>query len=606
MKDCSFGLSSFERALLLLCAGVELDSTLGELCSQIQGSAAPTLALALGCLPDPHWSALTPAAPLRHWQLIEVGPGDTLMGSPLRIDERILHGLGGIHGLDSSLHPLITPLGDPRTPPPPLLPSHQGLAQEIHQRWLHQAQQGEPLALVQLSSAQGQGELGLAIARWVGHDLGLPLYRLWPSLVPTASVDLARLCHRWQREVRLTQAALVVDWEEGAPGESARGEGVRYLLEAVTGPIFLLSGDRLPPLQRPRLTLEVPLPTLGEQQTLWHQALSPWVPTADLADVKPLVATLTAHFHLTPTAIQAAAQQAQSRWATTSQEPEDLPPLLWDSCRHQVRPRLEELAHRVTGRAAWQDLVLPPAQMGILRQTVAHVRQRSRVYHEWGFDHRTGRGLGLSALFAGVSGTGKTTAAEVLAQELHLDLYRIDLSAMVSKYIGETEKNLRRVFDGAEGGGVILLFDEADALFGKRSEVKDARDRYANLEVSYLLQRLETYQGLSILTSNLKNALDPAFLRRLRFVVQFPFPDATQRAEIWQRVFPPATPTEGLDMARRARLNVAGGNIHNIALGAAFLAAEAGEAVTMAHILEAAKGEYAKLERPLTDSEIRG
>ncbi|MBE9068800.1 ATP-binding protein, partial [Leptolyngbya cf. ectocarpi LEGE 11479] len=213
---------------------------------------------------------------------------------------------------------------------------------------------------------------------------------------------------------------------------------------------------------------------------------------------------------------------------------------------------------------------------------------------------------GISALFSGASGTGKTTAAEVIAQDLNLDLYRIDLSAVVSKYIGETEKNLRRIFDAAEGGGVILLFDEADALFGKRSDVNDSKDRYANMEVSYLLQRMESYRGLAILTTNLKNSMDQAFLRRLRFVVQFPFPDIKQRTEIWRRVFPATTPTQGLVYERLAKLSITGGNIRNIALNAAFIAADADEPVMMKHLLQAAKREYLKLERPLTDTEIKG
>ncbi|MEM0978870.1 MAG: ATP-binding protein, partial [Cyanobacteria bacterium P01_H01_bin.58] len=182
----------------------------------------------------------------------------------------------------------------------------------------------------------------------------------------------------------------------------------------------------------------------------------------------------------------------------------------------------------------------------------------------------------------------------------------VDLSATISKYIGETEKNLRQIFDAAETGGAVLLFDEADALFGKRSEVTDARDRYANMEVAYLLQRIEAYRGLAILTTNLKDSLDQAFLRRIRFVISFPFPDASQREKIWQLCFPPQTPTKGLNYKRLAKLNVAGGNIRNIALNAAFLAAEAGEPVTMQHILQASQSEYIKLERPLTDREVKG
>jgi SpoVK/Ycf46/Vps4 family AAA+-type ATPase len=285
---------------------------------------------------------------------------------------------------------------------------------------------------------------------------------------------------------------------------------------------------------------------------------------------------------------------------------EPLADALWDACRAQARTRLDELAQRIETTASWDDLVLPEPEREILAEIGAHVRRRTMVYETWGFAAKGTRGLGISALFVGASGTGKTTAAEVLARELRLDLYRIDLSQVVSKYIGETEKNLRRVFDAAEGGGAILLFDEADALFGKRSEVKDSHDRYANIEVSYLLQRMEAYRGLAILTTNRKEALDDAFLRRIRFVVRFPFPDEAHRAEIWRRIFPAGAPTEGLDAAALARLSIPGGNIRNIALHASFLAADAGEPVGMSHLLRAARREYAKLDRPLTAAETGG
>jgi SpoVK/Ycf46/Vps4 family AAA+-type ATPase len=212
----------------------------------------------------------------------------------------------------------------------------------------------------------------------------------------------------------------------------------------------------------------------------------------------------------------------------------------------------------------------------------------------------------VTALFTGESGTGKTLAAEVIANDLGLDLYRIDLSSVVSKYIGETEKNLKQVFDAAEEGGVLLLFDEADALFGKRSEVRDSHDRYANIEVGYLLQRMEAYEGLAILTTNLKSSLDKAFQRRLRFIVNFPFPDVAQREAMWNRVFPSDTPTKGLDARRLAQLNVTGGNIRNIALNAGFLAASSTRTVDMGHMLQAARLEANKIERPLSDAETRG
>ena len=239
-----------------------------------------------------------------------------------------------------------------------------------------------------------------------------------------------------------------------------------------------------------------------------------------------------------------------------------------------------------------------------LREIADQVAGRSRVYEAWGFGAKLSRGRGIGALFAGPSGTGKTLAAEVLAAHLDLDLYRIDLSGVVSKYIGETEKNLRRVFDAAEQSGAILFFDEADALFGRRSEVKDSHDRYANIEVSYLLQRMEDYRGLAILATNLKSHLDPAFLRRLRFLVDFPFPDAAQRQRIWRRVFPPQAAVEGLDWAALARLEIPGGNIQTIALNASFLAAGAGAPIRMEHVFHAARREYAKLDRLITETEF--
>ena len=268
-------------------------------------------------------------------------------------------------------------------------------------------------------------------------------------------------------------------------------------------------------------------PESGELRTVWEHAIG-------TAHLNGKIDAVISQFHLSPSAIRALSPEARTD-----------PDALWDTCRAYARSRVEDLAQRIDTNASWNDLVLPDAQLSVLHEIAVHVRQRMTVYEIWGFGTRSPRGLGISALFAGQSGTGKTLAAEVLANELKLDLYRIDLSQVVSKYIGETEKNLRRIFSSAEQAGAILLFDEADALFGKRSEVKDSHDRYANIEVSYLLQSMELYRGLAILTTNLKSALDTAFLRRLRFIVQFPFPDAFQRAEIWRRIFPAATPTQG-------------------------------------------------------------
>jgi SpoVK/Ycf46/Vps4 family AAA+-type ATPase len=257
---------------------------------------------------------------------------------------------------------------------------------------------------------------------------------------------------------------------------------------------------------------------------------------------------------------------------------------------------LADLGQRIVPSAVWDDLVLPAETEAALREVAGAARARATV-EGWGFARHGGRGEGLAVLLAGPSGTGKTLAAEVLAGTLALDLWRIDLSGVVSKWIGETEKNLRRAFDAAEAGGAVLFFDEADALFGKRTEVRDAHDRYANVEIAYLLQRMESYRGLSILATNLRANVDQAFLRRLRFVIDLPFPDEAARRAIWQRHIPPRAPVDGIDLDALARLDLPGGAIRNVALNAAAAAAAANAPIRMGHLVAAARREFAKLGR---------
>jgi hypothetical protein len=398
-----------------------------------------------------------------------------------------------------------------------------------------------------------------------------------------------------ERETLLLPAAILLQLD--APGISP---GAKRLAEKLSGPVFVSSRESLR-LNRPFLRVDIEKPSPDEQRRLWQQAFgSPAEANAETGMASALDAVAD-QFSLSASTIF-----ATSTTVATEENPK--PHALWDACRAIARPRLEDLAQRIVPTCGWEDLILPEQQTETLRRLVSQVRHRMTVHEEWGFSARGQRGLGVSALFAGESGTGKTLAAEVLAAELRLDLYRIDLSAVVSKFIGDTEKNLRQVFDAAEDGGILLLFDEADALFGKRAEVKDSHDRYANIEVGYLLQRMEAYQGLAVLTTNLKSSLDRAFQRRLRFIVNFPFPDAAQREAIWRRIFPPAMPLAlaSQDYAKLAQLNIAGGNIRNIALSAAFLAAEARSPVSMAHLLDAAKMEAHKIERPLSTAEIRG
>ncbi|HSD82552.1 MAG TPA: ATP-binding protein [Anaerolineae bacterium] len=590
----TFGLSPFERDILLLCAGMELDATFAALCANAQGDpqhSYPTFSLALATLPEAHWSALPPNAPLRHWRLIEVAVSSTLTQSPLRIDERILHYLTGLQHLDERLIGLVEIIRDSAD----LMPSQRVLVDRISALW-SQSSHAASLPIVQLCGSEAATQRAIASA--VCAALGLNLGMMSANAIPLPLTELEGLIRLWEREAALSNSALLLDCGDLDVGDHARQSSVTRLMERLHCPLLVASRERrhVPGGQHLAITFDVDRPTTGEQRTIWQNALG-----ASASALNGQIEALVSQFNLNTQTIRATCVEALGRSPA-----EDLGWTLWNVARVHSRPRLNDLAQRIEPIATWEELVLPEPQQRLLHEIAAHVRQRLRVYEAWGFSAKSARGLGISALFAGASGTGKTMAAEVLAKSLRLDLYRIDLSQVVNKYIGETEKNLRRVFDAAEEGGAILLFDEADALFGKRSDVKDSHDRYANIEISYLLQRMESYRGLAILTTNMKDALDSAFMRRIRFVVQFPFPDTSQRAEIWRRIFPQATPTEDLDVGQLARLNVPGGNIRNIALNAAFLAADANEPVRMAHLLRAARVEYAKMEKPLTEAEIRG
>lgn len=597
-----FNLSPFERNILLLCVGMAIFPNFSALCANAQGNremAYPTFGLALEVFPQSHWSAFTPQAPLRHWQLLQVGTGQVITFCSLQIDESVLHYLFGEPYQDDRLMSLIQPLPVGAHGNTPLQPSQQQLAERLA-AILSEAGNSSTFSIPQLCGLDVGDKWAIAAAACV--LMGRPLKLISAYRLPTDPDDLIQMLRRWEREVALTGSVLLLDCDRFNAGDSVRETAILQLIQDTTTPLMITTEERLHSPQRPLIAFDVPKLTRSEQLALWKTNLG-----SVATELNGHVEELVSQFNLSTPAIQSACEQLKIKSEKLEIEVDSpIQNQLWDFCRVQARPRLDDLAQRIDSTSTWDDLVLPEAQRQILRDISAHLRQRAKVYEVWGFAGKSSRGLGISALFAGASGTGKTMAADVLAKELRLDLYRIDLSAVVSKYIGETEKNLRRIFDTAEAGGAILLFDEADALFGKRTEVKDSHDRHANVEVSYLLQRMEAYQGLAILTTNLKGSLDQAFLRRIRFIVQFPFPDASQRAEIWQRIFPKKTPTEGLDMSKLAKLNVAGGNIRNISLNAAFLAANAGEPVMMKHILQATKSEYVKLERSLTDVEIKG
>jgi AAA+ superfamily predicted ATPase len=585
------GLSAFERDILLLCAGIELDSEVAALCAAAQGdpaAAQPTFSLALAALPHAKWSALLPEAPLRHWRLIEIGAGPVLTRAPLRIDERVLHFLAGQRQFDQRLAVLLETLPPPE--PGSMVPSQVAVAEQVAANWAG-ATRGRDLPVVQVC---GTAADCWPIAAAAAAMLNLRAAVLPAERLPAGAADLDSLLRLWDREAMLSDfGVLVLDCDDSVAADSdagrARDATIARLLDRATGPVLLREREPRRLATRQATVLDVTHPLASEQQAVWLASLD------DDPALAGAVAAAAAQFSLSLPAIRAIA--AEVRAQPVGSPPPDLGQVVWDLCRQRLRSALDGLAQRIESDLHWDDLVLPDAQKQTLHQLAAQLRQRTTVYDTWGFASASRRGLGISALFYGPSGTGKTMAAEVLASELRLDLYHIDLSRIVSKYIGQTEDNLRRVFDAAEENGAILLFDEADSLFGSRSEVKDSHDRYANIEVSYLLQRMEAYRGLAILTTNMRAALDQAFLRRIRFAVPFPFPDAPQRAAIWQRMFPPRVPSEGLNMERLGRLKLAGGSIRTIALNAAFLAAQAESPVQMRHLQAAVQAEYAKLER---------
>ncbi|MBV6622407.1 MAG: ATP-binding protein [Rivularia sp. (in: Bacteria)] len=589
----TFQLSDFERELLLLCAGMELNPDWTSWCAAAQDNPKldyPTFNMALSILKNPDWNALTPAAPLRRWGLIEVGNANILTIAPLRINERILHYLMGISHLDEELLEIMEIVDAADF----LVDSHQLLAEQIGKIWLQNKHQNlSKIPIVQLCGSELAMKRNIAAAASI--DSGFNLYSIRTSTIPSNTNDIYKLIRLWQREYLLNKSVLFLECNT-TNSDTNKENAIDLLIERITSPLIVSTDVRRVFLHSPTITFDVNKPTAKEQRHIWNQALN-----RKVFQLNGFIDTLVSQFNLssnTIASVSASTVETESNITIQNQ--------LWNNCRLQARPQLDDLAQRIAPATGWDDLVLPLSQRQILQEVITQVRQKAKVYQNWGFSSKGSNGLGVTALFAGASGTGKTMAASVLARELSLDLYRIDLSSVVSKYIGETEKNLRRLFDAAEAGGVILLFDEADALFGKRSDVKDSRDRYANMEVSYLLQRMEAYRGLAILTSNLKDSIDTAFMRRIRFIVKFPFPDASQRAEIWQRIFPTDTPLEGLNIKKLAKLNVAGGNIRNIALNAAFLAAEEEQPVMMKHLLQAAESEYIKLERTLTDAEKQG
>ncbi len=598
----AFDLSGFERDAVLLCAGVEADAGFAESCAAAQGNpqwTRPTVGLLLAVLPEASWRSLSPSGVLRGADILRLDKATEFVRAPVSVDEAILHFLLDGDYLDPELDGIAEPL---RTAPTSVAEHHAAVARALA-FW---ERASGPLPILHLA-ARDAGD-GLAAAALLCREAGAEPWHVDAASLPTQPAALRKVARHWRRLARLFDAVAVV----AVPDETGTeiGETATRFAEAVESPVVLVGRERRGGPLRDLVSLELPNPGIASRRQLWCDALGaalggPPDPTA--------VDALATTFELDIAAVRTAAAVAAApkgagsggqRRRVTSAADAWLP-TVWGACRERARFRLDQLAQRIDPQTGWDGLVVPRAVEEGLRDLVNQIRHRGQVYEEWKLGKDGARGLGVTALFAGPSGTGKTLAAEVIAGALDLDLYRIDLASVVSKYIGETEKNLARIFDAADAGGVVLLFDEADALFGKRSEVKDSHDRYANIEVGYLLQRMEAYRGLALLTTNLRDSMDQAFQRRLRLVLDFPFPDAALRARLWRVSLPDSVPQKGIDPAALARLPLAGGQIRTVALNAAFLAAADGGVLRPGHLLTAVRREYAKHGRALSDSEAR-
>ena len=583
-----FGLAPFERDVLVLAVVSDLDPALARLCADAHGDPAkayPSFGLALAAFPGAFWDAFAADRPLRRDRLVEVdGPLHAVMHARLTASEPVARFLLGQPMLDTRLRAQV------ETVPPPafLLPSHHAAAARLA------AACAAPSApVVHLVGRSGPALRDVAAA--AAQQLGRRLYAVAAETLPRDGVAGEGLAALWRRDALLLDAALLVTIGDEAARDAA--SALALLADQAGGVVIVAGLDAAAALEqclRPVLRVEMPAISPVETRGAWQAVLGDKVAAAALD-------RLADQFRFPVTTLRACAAGAEA-----AGEAKPFFDRLWAVCREQGRHRLLGLAQHLPALARAEDLVVPAETRNGLEQIVAQQRNRFRVLQNWGFAGQSSRGLGLTVLFEGPSGTGKTMAAEIVAHTLELDLFRIDLSSIVDKYIGETEKRLQRLFDAAEESGAVLLFDEADALFGKRSQVRDSHDRYANTGVSYLLQRIEDYQGAAILTTNMANAIDQAFLRRLAYVLHFPFPDQAQRQQIWQRIFPAETPTDRLKPERLAQANLSGGQIRTVARNAAFRAADAGTAVTMQHIRAALILEHGKQQRVPAAAELAG
>jgi AAA+ superfamily predicted ATPase len=634
----AFGLSDFDTDVLLIALAPELDLRYERLYAYLQDDVTrkrPTVDLALNLLCDSAGEKLArrahfaPDAPLVRHGLLSLfadahQPRSPLLSQYLKADEQIANRLLGQGGFDPRLKNFARLVSPEESFDG--LPLDEGTKDALLGLASEAQQTGRPLALY-FRGRRGTWRLRAAGA--LAREMGVALLCADVSGMAASGEGLAHALGIVRREAWFHDAVVYFEGLDSLRGEEKAAEFARLLeeLEGAAG-VVILSGT-LPWAASGRgasgvVCVEFARPDFKARRECWRGELSG---SGVALDPESLDA-LAGRFRLAPQQIvdAVAAARARARWraagarrrgggglpperdaATGDARPTDED--LFEAARAQSSGGLTRLANKIRPARSWDDIVLPEDTLAQVREICRRVADRQRVLGEWGFGGKLSLGKGVGALFAGSSGTGKTLAAEIIARELGLELFKVDLSGVVSKYIGETEKNLESVFGAAEDANAILFFDEADALFGRRSEVRDAHDRYANIEVAYLLQKMEQYEGLAILASNLRSNLDEAFVRRLAFVVHFPFPEEEDRRRIWRSVWPaetPLAPDVDLDLLA-ARFKLSGGNIKNVALSAAFLAAaDADDRVRMEHLFRATRREYQKLGKALSDAELYG
>lgn len=603
----AFGLTPFEVDVLVIALAPALDLRYEQVYGFLQDDVtrrAASVNLVLDLLlgsGDLRWRGLSTLAGdgalFRHALLVRRGGDggaepDGLLRSLLRVDDTVAAWLLGrdaparVLGAAAELWS------------PPLSTDDAMLVRPVAEDLARDAGDGAHVILVGRDHDRHR-----AAARAIAAGLGRPVLSLDCGTAAVAMPTLTEAVRLALRDARLFGAVLHLDrWDAATGDEGPSPALVRAICEHPT--VVVLSArtawepagtDR----RRRFVHLDLDIPVADVRAGLWRHHLA-GVPGGDAVDVD----VLAGQFAFVAGQIRDAAATALDRAAARGEPVGDADVLA--AARAHSNQRLGRMARKIAPRYAWRDIVLPGEQRAVLREIVAMVRGRPLVLDAWGVGAKLAPSRGVTVLFAGPSGTGKTMAAEIIAGELGLDLYKIDLSTVVSKYIGETEKNLERIFEEAATSNAILFFDEADALFGKRSEVRDSHDRYANIEISYLLQRMEAYEGVTILATNLRANVDDAFTRRLQFAIDFPFPDEAERLRIWEGLFPPGVPRAAdVDLALLARrFKLAGGNIRNVLVSAAFLAAADGGAVTMTHLLHGTRRELQKMGRLIGDDDL--